>query len=183
MLFFLVGLAAGGWAAVQFGPTVAERLEWPLWVAYIVVFLDAAYLANIPSNLRFLSSMSDFTSMILASLMFIILPLVLTALLLPSTGLIDTDRGPVLSTATPTPMVSPTPASEAQRFVVGNTSGAGVYLRRTPQANDRMRAWPDGTVMIGVGMDRTAEGIIWKNVRDPAGNVGWIPSQYLIESK
>jgi SH3-like domain-containing protein len=36
--------------------------------------------------------------------------------------------------------------------------------------------------MFVVGVDRQAEGRTWKNVSDPAGNVGWVPAEYLITS-
>lgn len=82
------------------------------------------------------------------------------------------------ATTVATPAQSPT--AQTQRFVVGNTGGDGVALRRTPNLNDRVVAWPDRTVMTVVGPDVTANGLTWKNVRDPRGNVGFIPSQYLI---
>ena len=74
----------------------------------------------------------------------------------------------------------PSPTVQAQRFVVGNTNGDGVALRRTPNLNDRWVPWPDRTPMVVVGPDVTANGLTWKNVRDPRGNVGFIPSQYLV---
>jgi hypothetical protein len=61
---------------------------------------------------------------------------------------------------------------------VANTDGVGAFLRRTPNLNDRLRAWPDNTLLRIVGPDTTAEGIEWKQVEDPAGNRGWIPAQY-----
>lgn len=64
--------------------------------------------------------------------------------------------------------------------IVGNTGGDGVYLRRSPAVADKVRAWPDGTVLLVVGPDRQAEGRVWKNVRDPSGTVGWVPAQYLV---
>jgi hypothetical protein len=61
---------------------------------------------------------------------------------------------------------------------VANTDGIGAFLRRSPNLNDRLRAWPDNTLLKVVGPDTTAEGIDWKQVEDPAGNRGWIPAQY-----
>lgn len=87
----------------------------------------------------------------------------------------------------PAPTPAPTPAPDAQPtpgppevLAVGNTGGDGVYLRRTPRLSDRLRAWPDRTPMVTVGEDVEAEGRMWKHVRDPAGNVGWVPAQYLV---
>jgi len=62
---------------------------------------------------------------------------------------------------------------------VANTDGAGVYIRHTTNPNDRIVAWPDNTRMEIVGEDRQAGGMTWRNVRDPAGNVGWVPAMYL----
>ena len=33
-----------------------------------------------------------------------------------------------------------------------------------------------------IGADREAEGIVWRNVRDPKGNTGWVPAEYLVEA-
>ena len=63
--------------------------------------------------------------------------------------------------------------------VVANTDSQGVYIRRTTALADKIKVWPDGTTMVVIGADRGAEGLIWKNVRDPDGNSGWIPAQYL----
>ena len=86
--------------------------------------------------------------------------------------------------ATPTPTAKPepsaTPTPEALRFQVGNTGGDGVYLRRTANLDDRLIAWPDRTVFEVVGEDVDASGVHWKHVRDPRGNVGFVPSQYLV---
>ncbi len=81
---------------------------------------------------------------------------------------------PVFGPTTPTPTQGP------PVMVVANTGGQGVWLRRSPTAGDRVKAWPEGTRMTVVGQDKQAEGLIWKNVKDPAGNVGWVPAQYLV---
>ena len=66
-------------------------------------------------------------------------------------------------------------------YQVGGTGGVGVYIRRTPRLVDQIRAWTDGTVMDQVGDDVDAEGIRWHMVRDPDGNLGYVPASYLIE--
>lgn len=63
---------------------------------------------------------------------------------------------------------------------VGNTGGVGVYVRRTPNLNDRIRAWTDNSEMTLLGEETDAGGQHWIKVRDPAGNEGWLPSQYLV---
>jgi hypothetical protein len=80
---------------------------------------------------------------------------------------------PAAEVAQPAPVP---PAATALR--VAHTDGLGAYLRRTPNLDDRLRAWADGTSLTVVGPDATANGIEWKQVQDPAGNRGWIPAQY-----
>ena len=63
-------------------------------------------------------------------------------------------------------------------LIVANTEGIGAYLRRTPNLDDRLRAWPEGTLLRGLGGDLAVDGLDWKRVRDPAGNEGWIPALY-----
>ena len=53
-------------------------------------------------------------------------------------------------------------------------------LRATPRLADRLRAWPDGTVLIPTGQETEAEGRPWRQVVDPVGGVGWIPAGYLV---
>lgn len=77
-----------------------------------------------------------------------------------------------------TAAATPTPAVEIRR--VGNTGGLGVFLRRTPNVNDWIRAWVDNSEMIRLGDEVEAGGFRWLKVRDPAGNEGWIPEQYLL---
>ena len=79
------------------------------------------------------------------------------------------------STAPPTPAPTPLPVRK-----VGNTGGLGVYLRRTPNVNDRLRAWVDNSEMTLLGEETDAGNFHWVKVRDPAGNEGWIPAQYLV---
>lgn len=82
-------------------------------------------------------------------------------------------------TATPKPTSSPTPKPSPQLFAVGHTDGQGAYLRRTPQG-DRIRPWPDGTLLTLIGGDQIVEGKTWRNVRDPEGNDGWMVVDYLV---
>lgn len=87
------------------------------------------------------------------------------------------------------PASTPAPASEsnsndeAEVVVVANTGGIGVYLRRTPTMADRLTAWPDGTRLEVVGSDATGDGQEWKHVKDPKGQVGWVPSLYVVPAE
>ncbi len=84
-----------------------------------------------------------------------------------------------LGTPTPTPGPA-TPTPIVRRYRVGNTGGDGVSLRSTPRLADRLAVWRDGAIMEVVGKDQVGDGITFKQVRDPRGNVGFIPSQYLV---
>src|ERR1700694_3519301 len=66
------------------------------------------------------------------------------------------------------------------RVTVGNTEGQGVYLRRTPHDQDKLKAWPDGTVLVVVAQDVESEGQTWKHVRDPDGTVGYVPAEFTL---
>lgn len=70
-------------------------------------------------------------------------------------------------------------ASNVARWVVANTGGEGVYLRRTPRLDDRLVAWPDKTTMQDLGEEANGDGLTWRKVRDPAGNVGYVPTKWL----
>jgi len=63
---------------------------------------------------------------------------------------------------------------------VAHTGGAGVYLRATPRMADRLRAWPDGTMLDIAGGDAVGDGRRWKRVRDPDGRLGWVPADFVV---
>ena len=71
-----------------------------------------------------------------------------------------------------------TPVTTADVVYVGNTGGLGVFLRRTPQAADRLKAYPDNTRLVVIGPDVGAEGRTWRHVRTPDGVEGYVPAQY-----
>ena len=84
---------------------------------------------------------------------------------------------------TPAPTASPTRVPDRpQTMLVGNTGGQGVYVRRTPRLDDRLRAWRDGTRMEIIGPVVEAEGVKWRKVRAPDGAEGYVPEQYLVEA-
>ena len=91
-------------------------------------------------------------------------------------------------TPSPTPMVAPAPESSptaedsGQVYYVGNTDGDGVYIRRTRHMEDKIKAWPDGTEMIEISAAVEVENRLWRHVRDPDGNEGYVPAEYLVDS-
>ncbi len=70
------------------------------------------------------------------------------------------------------------PVTTADVVYIGNTGGIGVFLRRTPQAADRLKAYPDNTRLVVIGPDVGAEGRPWRHVRAPDGVEGYVPAQY-----
>ena len=82
----------------------------------------------------------------------------------------------IMPTATPT---VPSPITVPTLLVVANTGGDGVVVRRVPATGDIIRGWLDGTPMLVVGEDKQVDGKVWKNVKDPLGNVGWVAAEYL----
>ena len=90
---------------------------------------------------------------------------------------------PLPPTPTPTPTLSPTitltPVSTF--YEVGNTDGDGVYLRESAGGDKRIKAWPDGALMMVVGPDQSIDTRLWRHVQDPDGNRGYVPVEYLVK--
>ena len=98
-----------------------------------------------------------------------------------------TEAPAVAPTATRTTMRSLSTTSDlrtvpTEPFLIGNTLGRGMSIRRAPTSADLVRAWPDGTMLEGLGAQQDARGWTWAWVRDPEGNDGWIPTQFLVRS-
>jgi hypothetical protein len=91
-------------------------------------------------------------------------------------------RAQSAASTAPQAAAQPTPGAAAAqgRMKIANTSGDGVFIRRTPKLADRIVAWPDNTIVEFTGETAEGDGTKWSKVRDPRGNVGWIPSQYLV---
>ena len=81
---------------------------------------------------------------------------------------------------TPVPVVTPTYPPSPAAYLVGNTGGLGAFLRRSPQTGDKIKAWPDGTVMTVIGGEQVVDGHTWRNVKDPEGNEGWMRTDLLV---
>lgn len=75
------------------------------------------------------------------------------------------------------------PGPSGRVFVVANTGGQGVFLRRTPSFEDRDTAYRDGTRLEQIGPDVTAEGRAWRHVRAPDGRAGWVPAEFTEEER
>lgn len=108
-------------------------------------------------------------------------PLTQRAAAKPAPPLADSPA-PVAATTVPiapTVAPAPTPTTPVKRFfIVANTGGAGVYIRRSPQLADRLAAWPDTTRLEEIGPETVVDGITWRHVRAPNGATGYVPAQY-----
>jgi hypothetical protein len=82
-------------------------------------------------------------------------------------------------TAAPAPPMA-TPGSRS--VYVGNTNGAGVYVRGSRAREDRIRAYPDGTVFQVIGLDLEGRGETWLPVRAPDGLEGWLPRVFTTDA-
>ena len=85
---------------------------------------------------------------------------------------------PTLAVATLSPPAIATP----QPLVVAGTGAEGVSLRRTPgTSGERLKVWPDGTLMSPLGEDQRVDNRDWKRVRDPDGTEGWVAAEFLVD--
>ena len=85
----------------------------------------------------------------------------------------------VAPTPIPAPVLQPTPAP-AERVTVAQTRGLGVNLRAMPgEKSARIKTLPEGTQLEVVGPDERIGGVVWRNVRDPGGTVGWVAASFL----
>ena len=83
-------------------------------------------------------------------------------------------------TSTPQQTSVPTATSAPVVAKIGNTGGDGVYLRHTPRMADKWVSWPDNTPLALLGGTADGDGQHWLQVRDPRGDVGWVPAQYVV---
>lgn len=105
----------------------------------------------------------------------------------PEPAALPTEAPAATPVATSTPMRSLSATSDpwsvpTEPFLIGNTLGRGMALRRAPTSADLVKSWPDGTKLEGLGAQQDARGWTWAWVRDPEGNAGWIPTRFLVRS-
>ena len=90
--------------------------------------------------------------------------------------------------ASPSAVAKPTATaasatSAVEQVWVGNTDGEGVYLRKTPVMADRIKAYPDKTVLVIIGADEDGDGQSWHHVRAPDAVEGYVPVQYTVTTE
>lgn len=112
-------------------------------------------------------------------------PTALPATAAPSAVATATRVAPTATaTAAPKPTNTPEPSTNAaaQKVYVGNTDGEGVYLRKTPNMDDKLTAYADGTELTVVGDDVDNAGQTWKHVKTPDGTEGYVPAMYTTDT-
>ena len=80
----------------------------------------------------------------------------------------------------PPPIAAAQPTAVPERVKVAGTNGTGVNLRaKAGERGQRLKTVPEGTMLDIIGADETADGIAWRNVRDAAGNSGWVAGKFV----
>ena len=91
-------------------------------------------------------------------------------------------QAPPEPTVVPTPIPQPAtqPAPVVERVRVTGTSGSGVNLRaKAGERGTRIKTVAEGTTLELVGADEMADGISWRNVREPGGSTGWVAAKFV----
>lgn len=80
----------------------------------------------------------------------------------------------------PQPGAPGAPAVQGQAAVVRGTGGSGARLRAQPgNSGPIITVVPENTPLLVIGADRTVDGLVWRNVRAPNGNEGWIAANFV----
>lgn len=78
------------------------------------------------------------------------------------------------------PAVEPTSPPAESAFVVANTEGQGLFLRSDhDSASQVLETLPDGTRVERVGEDFQGADRVWRHVRAPSGQEGWVAVDWL----
>lgn len=101
--------------------------------------------------------------------------------LMPTPSFTSTFTLTPTATATPTPTATLTPTATANPSLgrIANTQGLGARLRQSP-GGPLIAALGEGTRVTILYGYAVVDGLVWLEVRDEAGRVGWIPQIYLI---
>jgi len=72
-------------------------------------------------------------------------------------------------------------SQSVEQLVVADTGGQGARLRERPsRASRTVQTLTEGTRVDVVGTDEQGDGLVWRIVRDQAGNVGWISAALVV---
>jgi hypothetical protein len=76
--------------------------------------------------------------------------------------------------------VAPTAPAQALFFIVTGTSGEGLFLRPQPSSQgDPLTTLPDGTRLEQIGDDVPGGDYVWRHVRAPDGQEGYVAVDFL----
>lgn len=101
----------------------------------------------------------------------------ITAVSIPTTILATPTDSVPLATATQPP---PTETATPQQPTATVSSEVGVYLRATPSTTGEQLAWLlQGTILVLMEGQQTAEGFTWQQVRAPDGKEGWVAVDFI----
>lgn len=93
-------------------------------------------------------------------------------------------QAPAVPTPVPTPIPAPPvtpPAPVVEQVRVAFTNGSGVNLRaRAGERAPRIKTVPEGTILEVVGGEEVADGLAWRNVREPGGTSGWVAAKFVV---
>ncbi len=85
---------------------------------------------------------------------------------------------PLLPQPTVTAAAAPSTSDSAAAFVVFNTNTQGLFLRSEP-GGDVLETLPEGTRVEQIGDDQLAADYVWRHVRAPSGQEGWVAADWL----
>ncbi len=98
----------------------------------------------------------------------------------PTATPVETPEAASVPTEQPTPQAQPSPTQGPEKVRVANAD-VPVNMRAKPGTSaEVVVAVPVGTVLEIVGPDQKVDGQIWRNVKDPAGNVGYMLADFLV---
>ncbi|GEM_PF-468040 len=78
------------------------------------------------------------------------------------------------------PTAPPTAPPMPDVFVVSGTAGQGLFLRSEPDSNAVvLETLPDGTNVEQIGDENPGPNYVWRHVRAPSGQEGWVAAEWL----
>ena len=94
-----------------------------------------------------------------------------------------TEASPVVPSPLPTTTSidtpTDTPAPTVETAVV--SSGVGVWLRAAPSTAGEQLEWLlDGTVLIVLAGQETADSLLWQQVQTESGTIGWVAADFIV---
>ncbi len=105
------------------------------------------------------------------------------ATLVPTATIFSTTVEPSPTSPIPTVTTTPLPTSTStpEPLTATVSSGVGVWLRQAPGTETEQLQWLlEGTVLIVMPGQQTAEELQWQQVQTEDGIVGWVASDFIV---